>query len=66
LVRAHIYAPVLPLLITVAAVTTAAIVLRERDAQTNGSATRVTDVKYREANGFTDGKPADVVVAGRG
>jgi uncharacterized membrane protein YoaK (UPF0700 family) len=32
LVRAHIYAPVLPFLITVAAVVTAAIVLPERDA----------------------------------
>jgi uncharacterized membrane protein YoaK (UPF0700 family) len=31
LVRAHVYAPVLPFLITVAAVVTAAIVLRDRD-----------------------------------
>jgi uncharacterized membrane protein YoaK (UPF0700 family) len=32
LVHAHIYAPILPFVITVAAVATAAIVLRERDA----------------------------------
>ena len=32
LVHAHIYAPVLPLVITVAAVATAEIVFRERDA----------------------------------
>ena len=32
LVRAHTYAPVLPFLITVAAVVTAAMVLRDRDA----------------------------------
>jgi uncharacterized membrane protein YoaK (UPF0700 family) len=37
LVHAHIYAPVLPFVITVAAVATAGIVLRERAPQTNGS-----------------------------
>jgi uncharacterized membrane protein YoaK (UPF0700 family) len=34
LVKAHIYAPVLPFVITLAAVATAAIVLRERNAAT--------------------------------
>ena len=40
LAQAHIYAPVLPFVITLAAVATAAIVLRERDTADSGSAVR--------------------------
>jgi len=56
LVRAHTYAPVLPFLITVAAVVTAAIVLRDCDARTSETATRVTDAKYRNQKASQTGR----------
>jgi uncharacterized membrane protein YoaK (UPF0700 family) len=45
LVHAHIYAPVLPFLITLVAATAAAIIFRSGTRQTNRTAVRVTDFK---------------------